>query len=258
MRRASGECVHALASPRLARSARRCRRRDAARGFRAARRGRSRRRGRSAGAARLRVRGPLARIARAASPTGTFCAGRDEHPLDHAVVEDLDLDLGLVGVDHGDDVAARARGRPGCTRHSRIVPASMSAPSDGIRNSAIGPPPAARRTARDDRARDLRQRGVLEVLRVRHRHLGAAHARDRRVELVEGAAPTMRAATSAARLPLRQPSSTITARCVRATDVEDRRRRRAAAARAGRAPPPRCPRAASASAAASVLPSVPP
>jgi hypothetical protein len=112
--------------------------------------------------------------------------------------EDLDLDRALLRSRRPRRRRRASRGRPGLTSHSTSVPASMSAPSERRR-----------------RCLDLRQRRLLEVLRVGDRHLGAADARDRRVELVERLL-TMRAAISAERLPLRQPSSTITARCVRA------------------------------------------
>ena len=57
---------------------------------------------------------------------------------------------------------------PGLTSHSTSVPDSMSAPSEGMRNSVMSAPPVF--AAAHD-AGHLRQRGVLHVLRVRHRHL---------------------------------------------------------------------------------------
>ena len=64
----------------------------------------------------------VASIIASTVPTGTFVARLDDDRLDHAVVEDLDLDQPLLGLDQRDDVAARARGRPGCTSHSTRVP----------------------------------------------------------------------------------------------------------------------------------------
>ena len=105
-------------------------------------------------------------------PDRHLCPGLDEQLLDHAAREDLDLDVGLVGVHVGDDVAALDRCRPAacasraaCPRSCRRpVPASRTRPSDD--HLADG----------GDDPLDARQRGVLEVLRVRHRHLGAADA----------------------------------------------------------------------------------
>src|SRR6266545_3361352 len=72
---------------------------------------------------------------------------------------------------------------PGLISHSTTVPASMSAPSEGIRNSAMS---AHRFPRGGDDALHLGQRGVLELLGVRDGHLGGAHPGDRCVELVEG------------------------------------------------------------------------
>ena len=85
-----------------------------------------------------------------------------------------------------------------------------------MRNSAHRPPEG--RLGRGDDRRRLRQRRLLEVTGIGDRHLGAAHAADRRVELPEGALQ-IRALISAERLPLRQPSSTITARRVLRTEA---------------------------------------
>ena len=75
-------------------------------------------------------------------------------------------------------------------------------------------------SARDgsDDGRGLRKRGVFEMLRIRNRHFRRADARDRRLELVERCSES-RATISADRLPLRQPSSTITTRRVLRTDA---------------------------------------
>ncbi len=83
----------------------------------------------------------------------------------------------------------RFTGSPGSTNHSTIVPTSMSAPSEGIRNSpmAQASPRIARRAAATI-AVDARQRGELEVPGVGHRDLRAAHPPDGCIELVERAA----------------------------------------------------------------------
>ena len=51
--------------------------------------------------------------------------------LDHAAHEDLDVDQPLVGLDLGDDVAARARASPGCLRQATSVPARHVGAEDG-------------------------------------------------------------------------------------------------------------------------------
>ena len=115
---------------------------------------------------------------------------------------------------------------PGCTSHSLSVPSSMSAPRAGIVNSIISahspvaPFPAGARIPEQARTRfdlvGLRQRHPRDVWRT-----GSAPRWCRRVRRARRGRErpsTMRALTSAARLPVRQPSSTITARCVRRTD----------------------------------------
>src|SRR3990172_6702018 len=72
---------------------------------------------------------------------------------------------------------------PALTSHSTMVPASMSAPSAGMRNSYMGTHRLAR--GRHD-ARRLGQRRVLQMLGIRNGHLHAAHARDGGVQIVEG------------------------------------------------------------------------
>src|SRR5512143_1395122 len=73
---------------------------------------------------------------------------------------------------------------PGFTSQVVSVALSMSAPSEGITKSAIGSGSERAPGGGDDR-RHLRQRGFLEVLRVRDRHLDTADALERRVEVVE-------------------------------------------------------------------------
>ena len=109
-------------------------------------------------------------------PTGTSRpAGTSSSSID-PVLEDLDLDVGLVGVDDRDDVAAvhLVAGLAPATRRPCRPPCRRRA-------TASGTHPPARTTSRAAATIvvGLRQRGVLEVLGVGHRHLGAAHARDR-------------------------------------------------------------------------------
>src|SRR3989304_92037 len=73
---------------------------------------------------------------------------------------------------------------PGFFRQATRVPALMSAPRMGILNSAMASEHLV--NGRHDGS-GLRQRGVLHVLGVRHRHLRAAHAGHRPVEVVEAA-----------------------------------------------------------------------
>jgi hypothetical protein len=101
---------------------------------------------------------------------------------------------------------------PSATSHSTTVPNSMSAPSDGMRNSPIVA--TLRRPAR--RGHDLVDATAGRLPRVLRRASGpprctpAARARRGR----RRACSVMRALISAERLPLRHPSSTITARWV--------------------------------------------
>jgi hypothetical protein len=63
----------------------------------------------------------------------------DEPALDDAVFENVNLDGALLRLDHGDDVAALDPvARP--FEPFDQVPASMSAPSQGMRNSPISRP----------------------------------------------------------------------------------------------------------------------
>ena len=79
-------------------------------------------------------------------------------------------------------MSPRLTASPGCFRQSTRVPASMSAPSVGMRNSAMAPhhlSTDATIVSACGSAASSRCFGI------RHRHLGAAHARHRRIELVE-------------------------------------------------------------------------
>src|SRR5579875_58821 len=71
---------------------------------------------------------------------------------------------------------------PGLTSHCTRVPASMSAPSDGIRNSITF---AHHRAHGLHHRRRLRQRRFLQMPGIGHRYFGAAYARNRRVEFVK-------------------------------------------------------------------------
>src|SRR5512134_2485378 len=74
---------------------------------------------------------------------------------------------------------------PGCFSHSTSVPASMSAPSEGMRNSLMALALAEQAARRGDDPIHLRDRCGFEMARIRDRRFGAAHARDRRVEIEE-------------------------------------------------------------------------
>ena len=81
------------------------------------------------------------------------------------------------------------RGRRACTSHSTSVPASMSAPSDGMRNSAIGQPASA---VRAPPRRSSSTCGSAASSRCPAYGIGTsarADAADRRVQVVEGAPP---------------------------------------------------------------------
>src|SRR5579884_2832732 len=79
---------------------------------------------------------------------------------------------------------------PGLTSHCTSVPVSISAPSDGMRNSVT----FAHQIARScDYYRHLGQRRFLQMPGIGHRHLGAAYALDGRVEFVKGALHDARA-----------------------------------------------------------------
>src|SRR3990167_769808 len=80
-------------------------------------------------------------------------------------------------------ISPRFTPSPGRTRHSARVPASISAPSEGMRNSATFSYHALNGC---DDAGHLRDRRILKVLGVRHGHLDAADSRHGSVKLVEG------------------------------------------------------------------------
>ena len=138
-----------------------------------------------------------------------------EQLADHAVVEDLDLDVGFVGLDHRDQVAA-------VHRVARL--------HEPFEQPPLGHVGAERRHAEHAR---FSHRSPASPPRRPPRPKGARHPRDasrtasapRRCTPARPArrgrrtpARTIRAAISAEMDPLRQPSSTITARCVRRTD----------------------------------------
>ena len=114
----------------------------------------------------------------------------DDQLLDGAVGEDLDFDRRLVGVDQRDDVAPAhlvARSDPPFDqragfhvraerRHAELVDVGGGA---GVMEPGAARAARRRRWSRPAAARLLEMRGI------RHRHLGAAHALDRRIELVE-------------------------------------------------------------------------
>src|SRR5512138_2050088 len=71
---------------------------------------------------------------------------------------------------------------PGLTSHSTSVPASMSAPRLGMRNSPMGHHPFCCR----DNGVDLRQGSLFHVPGIGDGNLGAAEAHHRQIQLVEG------------------------------------------------------------------------
>src|SRR5262249_37875761 len=71
---------------------------------------------------------------------------------------------------------------PGFFIQAMSLPASISAPSAGITNSAM----SHHLLYSFYYLAGLWQCGVFKVFRVRHRRLFAAYARDRRVEFIEG------------------------------------------------------------------------
>jgi hypothetical protein len=106
----------------------------------------------------------------------------------------------------------RATLSPGFTSHSTSLPASMSAPSEGMAKTLIARP--RQRLHRGDDVGDLRQGGGFQMLRIGHRHLGRADPATG-ASRCQKQASCIRAAISAASEPVRQPSSTTTARRVR-------------------------------------------
>src|SRR5690349_911298 len=73
---------------------------------------------------------------------------------------------------------------PGLTSHSMMVPASMSAPSAGMQNSATS---AHHGRHGFDDCRYPWNSSLFQVFRVRHRRFGTAYAGDRHVKFVKGA-----------------------------------------------------------------------
>src|SRR6478609_9885817 len=80
-------------------------------------------------------------------------------------------------------MSPRRTSSPDLTRHSRTVPASMSAPREGMVNVDTS---AHRPVGCRDNVGQARQGGLLHVVGVGHRHLGGTHSLDGRVELIEG------------------------------------------------------------------------
>ena len=117
-------------------------------------------------------------------PTGTSSPSSTSSSRDHAGLEDLDLDVGLLGVDHGHDVALGAPGHRASTSHSRSVPSLHVGTQRGHAELTHRASPSRQRRRRCRRG----ERGRFEVLGVRHGHLGGAHPLHGCVELVEAPA----------------------------------------------------------------------
>ncbi len=136
----------------------------------------------------LRVRGRLARLEQArddrADRDGLAHVG-GELP-DRALLPDLDVDRRLARVDDRDDRALRD-GVAGLhlplEQRALVHFGAERGKPEFEHGTASGA--ADLLPDRGDDLRGLRQRRLLEVLRVGHRHLLAADARDRRVEIVE-------------------------------------------------------------------------
>ena len=139
-----------------------------------------------------------------------------EELADDAVVEDLHLDVGLVGLDHRDEIAAVDRvaglhepfeepalGHVGAERrhaeHARLSHGRSSVRGRDHGAATVGSAASSRCFAYGIGTSALQTRST-----------GASRSKK--------ACSAMRAAISAEIEPLRQPSSTITARCVRRTD----------------------------------------
>ncbi len=182
------------------------------------------------------------------------CRRLDQQLADYAVLEDLDLDLGLAGVDR-----RRRRHRGGRGHRRRRTTRSACRRPCRRRARACGTQPPRPTVLRARLRRSPRgwQRRLLELLGVGDRHLGAADALE----------PARRARRTPPRRRGRRPRRR-SSRC--ATPRRRRRRgacgrprrgpprRRAAAARAGRAPRRRPPRAPAPRPAASAFGSEPP
>ena len=106
----------------------------------------------------------------------------DEDFFDDTGGEDFYLNIRFVRLDVGDDVAALTLS-PTFLRQPKSLPALMSAPSCGMTNSAMA---RDHLPGRGDDFLNFRQSRRLEMLRVRHGHFRAAHARHGRVEIIEG------------------------------------------------------------------------
>src|ERR1051326_4497265 len=122
-------------------------------------------------------------------PTGTLAPGSTTIFSITPLVK-ISTSIAPLSVSTSATISPRSTRSPGFLRHATSVPASMSAPRIGITKSAIAPEHSA--GGRDDGI-DARKRRLLEVLRVRHGHLRAEHARDRPVEIIEGPLHDLRA-----------------------------------------------------------------
>src|SRR6266545_1025120 len=121
-------------------------------------------------------------IVASTAPTGTRCPGwttsRSTTPLAKHSTSTAALAVSTTATTSPLWTVA-----PGWTSHSRSTPSSMSAPSEGIRNSAMSGHQLP--DGGGDPGR-LRQCRVFEVLGVRDRYLGRADPGHRSVEVVEG------------------------------------------------------------------------
>ena len=140
---------------------------------------------------------------------GHLLADVDQQGVDASVFEALGVDVGLVGLDHRDDAAAKTHdvaGRHSPLNHGAGVHVGAERRHAELTYCSAPRPGLRRRSCRPGGARPLRgaARTALALRR-------AQDAPDGRVEL-QNANSMMRALISAARLPLRHPSSMTTAR----------------------------------------------
>ncbi len=138
-----------------------------------------------------------------------------QEALDHAAREDLDLDVGLVGLDDGDDVAALDLVTRAPSASGSACPAPMSAPRIGIVNSHISRaspgPPATIASARGSAASSRCLAYGIGTSALQTRCTGQS-SRSKPCSMTC-------AETSAARPHVRQDSSTSTARWVFASEA---------------------------------------
>src|SRR5512143_4251676 len=124
---------------------------------------------------------PLLRTSASVVPTGTFSPG---WTINESItpLSKISTSITPFSVSTSATTSPRLTASPGLTRQSTMVPNCMSAPSEGMRNSLMTGHHPARR---GNDGRHLRNRRVFKMLRIGHRHFGAAHPRHRRIEIIK-------------------------------------------------------------------------